>query len=101
MDVKDYCNNVQMELNTWKARLYDIMRTIDRLSTGEKMHMHENIEDAHILLTELNDRIEQLRSECPTEWSPQREDISIRINNLKERAEAMEKALFDYTGFAG
>jgi predicted nuclease with TOPRIM domain len=97
MDVKDYCNNVQMELNNWKSRLYDVMRTIDGLSTGEKQHMHDNIEDVHILLTELNDRVERLRSECPTEWSPQQEEIKIKVDNLKQRAEEMEKALFDYT----
>ena len=97
MEVKDYCNNLQMELNNWKARLYDVMRRVDKLSTGEKQHMHDNIEDVHILMTELNDRIDQLRTECPTEWSPQREEIEIKVDNLKEQAEAMEKALFDYT----
>jgi predicted nucleic acid-binding Zn-ribbon protein len=97
MDVKDYCNNVQMELNTWKARLYDVMRRVDNLSTGEKQHMYGSIEDLHILLTELNDRVEQLRSECPTEWSPQREEIKIKVDDLQKRAEQMEKELFDYT----
>jgi predicted nuclease with TOPRIM domain len=97
MEVKDYCNNLQMELNNWKARLYDVMRKVDSLSTGEKQHLHDNIEDVHILMTELNDRIHMLRTECPTEWSPQREDLNIKIDDLKSRAEAMEKALFDYT----
>ncbi|MDA8165095.1 MAG: hypothetical protein M0017_08700 [Desulfobacteraceae bacterium] len=101
MDVKDYCNNVQMELNNWKARLYDVMRKVDKLSTGEKQHMYENIEDVHILMTELNDRIEKLRTECPTEWSPHREEISAKIDDLRERAEAAEKAMFDYTGMSG
>lgn len=97
MEIKDYCNNVQMELNNWKARLYDVMRKVDKLSTGEKQHMFENIEDVHILMTELNDRIEKLRTECPTEWEPQREEIAVKIEDLKSRAEAMEKAMFDYT----
>jgi predicted nuclease with TOPRIM domain len=97
MEVKDYCNSMQMELNNWKARLYDVMRKVDNLSTGEKQHMYENIEDVHILMTELNDRIEQLRTECPTEWQPQREEIKIKINDLKKRAEQMEKEMFDYT----
>jgi predicted nuclease with TOPRIM domain len=97
MEVRDYCNSVQMELNNWKARLYDVMRKVDRLSTGEKQHMFENIEDVHILMTELNDRIEQLRTECPTEWQPQKEEIKIKFDDLKQRAEQMEKEMFDYT----
>ena len=97
MEVKDYCKNVEMELNNYKARLYDVLRKIDDLPTGDKQKMQPDIEGLHILMTELDERLEKLRTECPTEWSPEREDISVKIDNLKERAEAMEKSMFDYT----
>ncbi|MBW1695417.1 MAG: hypothetical protein JRH18_07100 [Deltaproteobacteria bacterium] len=78
MDVLDYCKGMEMELTAWKAKLYDLTRKVDRLSSAEKQRMLSNVEDLHILLTELEDRIENLRNECPSdpsEWSPRKEAI--------------------------
>ncbi len=75
MDVMDYCNNVGIELTAWKAKLYDMIRKIDGLSSGEKEKMLGNIGDLHNIVTELEDRIGSLKTECPTEWSPQKKEI--------------------------
>jgi len=34
-----------------------------------------NIEDLHIYLEEMTDRVEKLKNECPTEWSPIKKEI--------------------------
>lgn len=96
MKVKDYCKNVDMELATWKAKLYDVMRQIEQLPTGDKEKMYEKVNGLHIIMTELDDRIEQLRSACPTEWSPEREEIQGKIADLGDGYEAAANALFDY-----
>jgi len=75
MDVKDYCKGVEMELTAWKAKLYDMMRKVDRLGSSEREKVLQNIEDLHILVTEMGDRVDQLRNECPTEWSPEKKQI--------------------------
>jgi len=75
MDVKDYCSGVEMELTAWKAKLYDLMRKTDRLGSAEREKVLQNLEDLHILVTEMGDRIDQLRTECPSEWSPQKKEI--------------------------
>jgi predicted nuclease with TOPRIM domain len=75
MDVMDYCKGMEMELTAWKAKLYDLTRKVDKLGSAEKEKILPNVEDLHIFVTEMGDRIQQLKNECPTEWSPQKKEI--------------------------
>jgi hypothetical protein len=83
MDVKDYCKNVDMELTAWKAKLYNIMRQMDDLPTSDKQRMYEKVNGLHIIMTELDDRIDQLRTSCPTEWAPEKSEIKAKIASLE------------------
>jgi len=96
MEIKDYCRNVDIELNAWKAKLYNSIRQMDRLPTGDKQRMYEQVNGLHIIMTELEDRIDQLRTACPTEWNPAREEISGKLSDLGIKYETTSKALFDY-----
>ena len=87
MDVLDYCKGMEMELTAWKAKLYDLTRKMDRLSSGDKQRMLGSVEDLHIFVTEFEDRIEKLRNECPTEWSPQKKDMDDAHVNMRSRYE--------------
>lgn len=75
MDVLDYCKGMEMELTAWKAKLYDLTRKVDSLSSGHKQRILGNVGDLHNLITEFEDRISTLKTECPSEWSPQKEEI--------------------------
>lgn len=96
MEVKDYCKNVEIELNAWKAKLYNVMRQMDKLPTGDKQRMYEKVNGIHIIMTELDDRLDDLRTSCPTEWSPVRKEIKGKMADLGNRYEETEGALFDY-----
>lgn len=75
MDVQDYCKSMETELFAWKAKLYDVMRKFDKLGTAEREKVLPNIEDLHIFLEEMSDRVEKLKFECPTDWSPIKKEI--------------------------
>jgi len=85
MKVKDYCKNMEMELTAWKAKLYDVTNKIDALPTKQKERMYENINALRIVMMELDDRLEALRIECPTEFGPEREEIKSRLDDLVAR----------------
>lgn len=70
MDVKDFCSAMESEMTSWKAKMYDVMRKIDSLGTAEKEKMLMNIQDLNIYLDDMSRRVEQLRTECPSDWSP-------------------------------
>ncbi|MCU0598975.1 MAG: hypothetical protein MUE70_06930 [Desulfobacterales bacterium] len=96
MKVKDYCGSMEIELTAWKAKLYDMIRKIDKLSSGDKEKMLGNIGDLHNIVTELEDRISELKNECPTEWSPQKKQIDNAHVDMRSKYEET----MDYIGKA-
>jgi predicted nuclease with TOPRIM domain len=85
MDVQDYCNNVTIELTGWKAKVYDVVRKLDKMSTGDKEKVVPEANELHIILEELSDRIEKLKKECPTSWSPERKEIEDKTGYLRAK----------------
>ena len=96
MDVQDYCKSIETELTAWKAKLYDVMRKVDSLGSAEKEKVLSNIEDLHMLLEEMSDRVETLKTECPLDWSPIKNEIEGGSVNMrgkyKETMEYISKA---------
>ena len=94
MDVKDYCKNVDIELNAWRAKLYNVMRQMDGLPTGDKQRIHEQLDGLHIIVNELDERIDQLRTRCPTEWAPQKTEIKSKIAELEDQYDEVDSYFF-------
>ena len=87
MDVNDYCKGVEQELTAWKAKLYDANRKLDKLEGKDKEKILENLGDLNIVVTEMEDRIDQLRHECPTEWSPVKTEMDDAHVNMRSKYE--------------
>ena len=85
MELKDYCSNLSTELTGWKAKAYDIVRRLDKVSSGDKAKVIDQVRDLHILVEELENRIERLRRECPTEWSPDQMEIEHKLSSVKAK----------------
>jgi hypothetical protein len=75
MDVKDFCQAIEAEMTAWKSKLYDTMRKVEKLGTAEKEKVLMNIQDLNMLLDDMSSRVEQLRTECPSDWSPIKKDL--------------------------
>ena len=84
MELEDYCGAMSTELMAWKAKMYDIVRKLDKLGTAERGKILSNVEDMHILIEDLGQRINNLNKECPTEWNPEREEIEGKMTNLRD-----------------
>lgn len=67
MEAKNCCKTMEMELTGWKAIVYDITRKMEALPGGEKERVRSNIEDLHMLIGEMDERIEQIRENCTPE----------------------------------
>jgi hypothetical protein len=87
MDVQDYCKAMNMELTAWKAKMYDAMRRMDKLGSAGKEKILSNVEDLHMLLAQMEDRISQLEKECPTEWSPVKNEIDEAHVDMRSKYE--------------
>jgi hypothetical protein len=69
-EVQDYCENLLTELGGWKAKVSDVVGRIDKVSSGDKEKIIDQVRDLHMFLGELENRMDGLRTECPTAWEP-------------------------------
>lgn len=87
MEALDFCKGMEIELTAWKAKVYDAIRKMDRLSSGDKEKALPYIQGINIIVTELEDKIESLKTECPSDWSPQKKEIESAHVDMRSRYE--------------
>ena len=87
MDALDFCKGIEMELTAWKAKVYDAIRKIETLSSGDREKVLPNIQDINMIVTELEDKIESLKTECPADWSPQKKEIDDAHVDMRSKYE--------------
>lgn len=98
MNALNCCKTMEAELTAWKANVYDIVRKMEELPGGEREKVLPNIEDLHILITEIGDRIEQIRINCKPETGildirTEREQYDKSLSTLRVKAEEAMQAL--------
>ena len=92
MEVKTYCDSLAIELTGWKAKVYDITRKLDKMSSGDKEKVVPEVNEMHMLIEELDDRVDRLKRECPVQWEPDRIELERRTSQLKTAwGNAMQK----------
>lgn len=82
MELQDYCLYVQEELSGWKNKVDDVRQRLDKLDTADKATIVSQVNDLHIIVEELGERISKLERECPVEWHPQGEEIQNKLQAL-------------------
>jgi len=87
MDAKSYCDSLTIELTGWKAKVYDIVRRLDKLPSGAKGQVLPQVNDLHTLIEELDDRIGRLKNQCPTDWSPDKIELESKITKISNVCE--------------
>jgi len=65
MATRDYCANVAEELEIWSAKLHKLSSEIDRIPSINKYRLLPQIEELHIILTQLDDRFREMNNACP------------------------------------
>jgi hypothetical protein len=85
MNPKDCCKGIEMELTAWKAKIYDVVQNMEQLPGGEKQKILANVEDLHMLIAEIDERIDQVRDDCPsvTEFKPIKEDLDSKLADVR------------------
>ena len=89
MELETYCENLAAELNAWKSKVNAVVRKLDETPSGEKENVVPEINELHMIIEELDDRVNKLRTECPTEWQLQRSQVEGRMAHLKHTWEGV------------
>ncbi len=64
MSSKNFCSSLKLELSAWKNSVDAIVKKFEAQPGMAKVGVLENIEDIHILVEDLQERINQLEETC-------------------------------------
>jgi methylaspartate ammonia-lyase len=96
MKAKDYCRSIEVELYGWKTKMYDMVRKVDKLRGTEKEKITSQVEELHQHISEMERIIEQLQTECPVEFGPQKKQIEESAAGMKKKYEDAMAAVFQF-----
>ncbi len=75
MKVNDYCKAMLAEVSAWKAKLDAMKKTADSYSSAQKERILPLIGQLEQEVTSAQMRVDQLKNECPSEWSPMKNEL--------------------------
>ena len=84
MEVSAYCDTLEKQLSEWKAKLYDVIRIVDKLTDENKETVYPSIRGLHSIVDEIDSEVEQLRTACPADWSPNRQNLDAKMTELQQ-----------------
>ena len=92
MKARNCCKTMEAELTAWKANVYDIVRKMEEVPGGAREKFLPNIEDLHMLISEMDERIDQIRDNCTPETGiddirTDREKFDKSLGSLRVKAE--------------
>ncbi|MGM0452996.1 MAG: hypothetical protein ACQERN_07515 [Thermodesulfobacteriota bacterium] len=93
MDVKSYCDTMNNQLMAWKASIYDAIRAVEKLNAADKQSVQPHIDSLNKIVSEVNANLQQLRDQCPADWSPQKQDIDTKLNEMRSNFESLSEKL--------
>jgi len=85
MDSDYFCGTVQSELTYLKARVYDIMRAIEKMKDDKKKTLSANFTDLTALIEQLTDMTNKLSKACPADWRKEKKEIEAKKAELVKK----------------
>lgn len=85
MDVKDYCHSIEKELNDWKAKMYNMVRKVDKLRSADREKIKNQVDDLHKHIEDIERIVNTLQTECPADFSPQQQEIDASQTEIKKK----------------
>ncbi len=96
MELKDYCRSVEVELYGWKAKMYDMIRKVDKLRGSGKDQMQSQVENLHQHIEEMENIIHQLQTECPVEFGSEKNRVESKSAEMKQKYEDAMAAVLQF-----
>jgi hypothetical protein len=75
MKVQDYCKAMKAEVSAWKEKLDAMKKAADAMSSEQKEKVLPLVGQLEQEVTTAQLRVEQLENECPSDWSPIKNEL--------------------------
>ncbi len=91
-----YCSNVAVELKFLSEKLHKLSSEIDHIPSIDKYKVSPQIQDLHIIMTELDDRICDVMNACRSVEGPYEQEVTGAEFSKSEKLYTNKNAFFDY-----
>lgn len=91
-----YCSNVTFELRYLSEKLHKLSTEIDHIPSIDKYKLTTQIQDLHVIMTELDDRICSLMCACDTVDGLYEEEAAGSALTRSDKRDKTENIFFDY-----
>ena len=88
MQVQDYCKAMLAEVTAWKEKLEAMKKVADSYGTDQKEKILPFIGQLEQEVATAQMRVEKLETECPSDWSPIKNDLDDLFGTLFYRCDA-------------
>jgi DNA anti-recombination protein RmuC len=85
MDVNIFCGSMQTEINSLKARVYDIMQEVEKTKGKVKKNQSSQLKELYALIEHLTEMNNKLSRACPLDWSAEKKAIEAKKSELVEK----------------
>ena len=75
MAKREYCSSLAEELEYWSGRLHELSNKFERVPSIDKYKVLPHIEELHILMTEVDDRLCDMMTLCSTVGPIKEEEV--------------------------
>lgn len=81
--VERYCKGLEMELNSWKAQLYDIMIEAEHVDSSQRAKFDDTMNLIKSTMRELEMTSSKMRDECPMDMDGMEKEIGSKLGSLR------------------
>lgn len=86
-----YCKGISMEINSWKAMLYDVVTQEGALEGQDKAKVADTLTLIKSIVRELDMAVAKMQDSCPSDMATMDADISNKFKMLRSQyTKAME-----------
>jgi uncharacterized coiled-coil DUF342 family protein len=96
MDVKDYCRSIEVELNGWKTKMYNMVRKVDKLRGADQDKLSAQVAGLHKHIEDIERIVGTLQNECPADFSPQKKEVEETQAAMKQKYEDAMAAVLQF-----
>jgi hypothetical protein len=96
MDVKDYCRSIEIELNGWKTKMYNMVRKVDQLRGADQDKLTAQVDGLHKHIEDIERIVNTLQTECPADFSPQKKEVDGTQAEMKQKYEDAMAAVLQF-----
>jgi hypothetical protein len=96
MDAKDYCQSIEHELFSWKAKMYDLVRRTSHLRSADQEKIASKVDELHQAINTMEGILSQLQAECPVAFGPQKDKLEKTSAGMKKEYDDTMAAVLQF-----